>query len=204
MQVANKAGNLLFALSSILLLFSCEEKPKLNTKEIVKEVKNRTIKRITPTEIIEKVNNEGELVVVAIEKNWTMALNNGLEEKGKEYAKKFCIVPFIPGYDTIASADITIKKIGKGAFNQPKKLDPFEKQILEAYQYNIEHHLAIEPTTQKSGEAHMLYTSPIFAKEKMCLQCHSNNQGFTDFKEGEFAGMWSVKLLKKSIIQKID
>jgi hypothetical protein len=189
---------------SFFLLLSCEEKTKLNTKEIVKEVRNRQIKRVTPSEIIEKVNDEGALIVASIEKNWLDALNFGLENKGVEYTKKFCIVPFIPGYDTIAGPEVAIRKLGMSALSHPEKLDKFEKQILEAYQYNVEKKIPLLPNTQKIGEKYLLYSSPIFVKDKMCLQCHSNNQKYGDFKDGGFAGIWSIKILKKSIIQKID
>ena len=186
------------------LTSSCHEKSKLDTKKIVKEIKNRKIKRITPAEIVDKVDSEGESKVKSIEKNWLSALNSGLENKGLEYTKKFCIVPFIPGYDTIATPGVTIKKIGKDALLRSAKLELFEKQILEAYQYNVEHAIPLLPNTQKSGQDYMLYTSPIFAKEKMCLQCHSDQSKISKFKEGEFAGMWSVQFKKKNLIEKLN
>lgn len=187
-----------------MLLCACEQQTQLNTKEIVREVKSREIKRVTSTEIMEEVNSEGAQVVASIQKNWLEALEFGMENKGKEYSKKFCIVPFIPGFDTIADQNTTIKKIGLSSVSQPRKVDNIEKQLLEAYQYNVENGIALKANTQKSGDTYMLYTSPIFANEKMCLECHSNNQGYADFKQGGFAGMWSVKILKKSVIQKID
>lgn len=192
-----------FLLSPIIagiLLFSCEEKKKLDTKKISSEIKSRKIRRITPSEILNTADLTGKKMVAGIEHNWLEALQLGMESKGVEYTKKFCIVPFIPGYDTIVTEGMEIKKIGRNNLKMPGKLTSLEKQLLDAYLYNVEQKIPLTGNLQKEGEDYLLYTSPIYFKEDICLQCHKKEGGETAFKKGDFAGIWSVRLSKKKLI----
>ncbi len=181
------------------LLISCDEKPQLDTKAISKEVKNRKITRVSQADILELASGRGNILVSEIEVNWKKALKNGLEEKGKEYSKKFCIVPFIPGIDTILQKATSIKKLGwlnNGKFDKP---DSLEIQIREAYSYNVEHNISLAQNVQRYGKEYVLYTSPIKLDDKMCFHCHSSEVPETS--KNNYTGFWSIKFSKKQLIE---
>ena len=97
-----------------------------------------------------------------------------------------------------------------------------EKGILEAYEYNTENNLALDPSIQKfeNGEVY-LYTKAIKIPNGMCLNCHG--EPGTDIsaetqkalaelypedkaighKIGDLRGMWSIRIPKKEVVKKM-
>ena len=178
---------------------SCEEESEINTKEISKEVKKRKIKKVSPSDLLSLAEIKGANTVESLEKNWKEALKEGLEVKGKEYAKKFCIVPFIPGFDTISKNCTSIKKLGNN-LNIAKKADSLEKIILEAYNYNQENNIPLTSNIQREGEKFILYSSPIFYDDASCTNCHSSQNPKENLQK-KYVGFWSVKFSKKLLLE---
>src|SRR5690606_10852118 len=124
---------------------SCDQKMDIDTKAISREVKNRKIKRVAEVDILHLADEKGKKTVAILEKSWQSALKNSLDEKGKEYAKKFCIVPFIPKYDSLAKFSESIRKIGSDYTTAKSKPDSIDVLIAEAYQYNRENNVPLKP-----------------------------------------------------------
>jgi hypothetical protein len=187
----------------LLVTVSCREKSHVDTKVISQEVKNREIKRVTQADLLQEASLAGSAVVKAIEQNWIYALDNGIENKGVEYSKKFCIVPFIPGYDTIAGEEIVIRKIGRGNKRGIMAADTTEQQLVAAYEYNVDHQLPLSPNVQVK-DTYLLYTSPIVFNKKMCYQCHGARETGKEENNNNFAGIWSVKIARKKLVREMD
>ena len=94
-------------------------------------------------------------------------------------------------------------------------------ELLDAYHYNAENKLALEPNVQILPEGDLLYTKPIVLNDQMCLRCHGTplqdigaadwamlqaaypQDKATGYKTGDLRGMWVVKLPKESLVKSI-
>jgi hypothetical protein len=94
-----------------------------------------------------------------------------------------------------------------------------EKQILEAYKFQLNDSLGLQANVQPIGEDQYLFTQPIMVEGALCLTCHGKPENgllketndfikskypkdqATGYEIGDLRGMWSITFPKKKVIQ---
>jgi len=113
-----------------------------------------------------------------------------------------------------------IKRVSLKIRNQKNAPDILEKQLLEAYAYNIAEEIPVAAAVQMMDNGpNVLYTKPIILNNPLCLNCHgmvgteisdSNyalikglypNDSAIGYNLNDLRGMWSIKISKKDIIK---
>lgn len=187
-----KNFNLIFF--PILLLCSCYERLP-ESKEIAAEAKRRKIGRIKPADILEETNRLGELIISETDSTWKLELDKEIDSKVTMQNSSACIIELQP-FRNKSLNDFSISKWGIKNAKSNKSIIK-EREILDAYLYNVAKKLPIESNIQKLGDTVLLFTQPIYFDKSKCKNCHSSN------KTTDFAGMWSVSMSKKKIVENI-
>lgn len=82
-----------------------------------------------------------------------------------------------------------------------------EKQVFEAYEYNVENGESLGSNIQKeNGGAVLLINEPIILNQSMCLSCHGEGSAASSelnqsYKQDAFMGMWSIRISRKEIVK---
>ncbi len=97
------------------------------------------------------------------------------------------------------ATDITfISAVDASALEQAS---PKEKEVFEAYLYNVEEGLEMRDNIQKINDSTLLYTRPLLRPLMEVLQeKDSVSRDFSDKKA--MAGMWSLRISRKEIIRR--
>jgi hypothetical protein len=215
--------NYLTLLIFSVLVFSCGPRERVS-KEVFDEVnKTMEVKRVTDAEITQEAMIWGDSIITLAQKNLISNLQKAIEEGGLVHAIQFCNENASELTDVLdPSEGVIIKRVSTKNRNPLNVPDEDEAQILDAYAYNSEQGLESEPNIQKieNGEV-LLYTKAIIFPGGLCQNCHGNpdsdltpevlkeiknrypqDQAF-GFKTGDLRGMWSVKMPKKSIVNRL-
>lgn len=178
----------IFFLGSMLMIISCtdlQEHNRQNMQKVEEEMKMREFKKITETEMITWVNEEGKKIAKLLNKERHEYLSNAEIAETDPYKLLECC-PSLMLDSLIKSYPMEIKKINFQVL--PKgKLYKEEKEILEAYHYSLEKKEKIFENYQKLRDevpTKFLFTSPIKIADK-------------------YVGMWSLVFPRSSIIKKL-
>ena len=207
----------------ITLLSSCGSNERVS-KEVFEEVnKSMEVKKLNEADIIQAGMKWGDEISTEAQQQLINALQKAIEEKGVPGAVEFCNVQALPILQSVSEKHgVSIRRASNRYRNPQDKPTEEEKGILEAYEYNAENELPLEPSIQKfeNGEVY-LYTKAIKIPNGMCLNCHG--QAGTDIsletqkalsdlypqdnaighKIGDLRGMWSIRIPKKEVVNKM-
>ncbi len=170
-------------LSAYWLLLSCDPK-RLDTKVAKAAIEASQPKRVLPEQIVAQVDEWGKVITDSLNKDLSRFFTKSMMKKRiwEEYKAD---VRFL-----------TLKDL------QNKTLDEKTHQVLEAYQYNAEHHLPQTDNIQKiekEDTIFYLYTLPVAINEKL-LKIDS----LKSLKKGDLLGVWGIKFTKKEVIKKLN
>ncbi len=213
---------LYFAILTVLII-SCNDKPANTSDEAFKdEMKDRQIKKVSDGAIIDAAMRRGELIADSAQKLLGSSLKKALEEGGVQGAIKYCNLSAYPIMDSLeAYYGAEIRRASLKVRNPDDSPTKMEKQLLEAYQYQVEIDDKLSPNVQRLEDEYLLYTKPITIQNAMCLKCHGEvgkylkeedyalikslypQDNATGHQMGDLRGMWSVKLSKKDIIKSL-
>ena len=207
----------------ITLLSSCGSNERVS-KEVFEEVnKSMEVKKLNEADIIQAGMKWGDEISTEAQQQLINALQKAIEEKGVPGAIEFCKVQALPILQSVSEKHgVSIRRASNRYRNPQDKPTEEEKGILEAYEYNAENELPLEPSIQKfeNGEVY-LYTKAIKIPNAMCLSCHGQpgtdispetqkvidelypNDLATGFKLGDLRGMWSIRIPKKEVVNKM-
>jgi hypothetical protein len=195
-KYAKIAAYCLLIIDSCLLLNACDFSKRIDTRQAVKELHEREVKRITPTQFIAQVDEWGKIIVDSLNKN----LPVNLEERVliDSLSKKYRV-------EILTGSPLNLQNPAFG-----KKVN----EILDAYQYNSEKHLPQVDNIQKSDdELSFFFTAPIiknvqFDKLKktqlQTLEKMAHLDSLSYRKKGDFAGLWLIKFSKKEVVRLSD
>jgi len=179
-----------------LLLNGCDFSKRIDTRQAVKELHEREVKRITPAQFNAQVDEWGKTIVDSLNKNLLTTLESKalIDSLSKQYR-----VDIFVGSPLKLQNPIFGKKVN---------------EILDAYQYSAERHLPQVDNIQKSeDEMFYFYTAPImingqfaqlkkFEIETIGKEVKLDSLSFR--KKGDFAGLWLIKFSKREIIRLSD
>ncbi len=207
----------------ILEMIACDPKPVGNQQAIKEEIENREIKRVTKADILREASEKGDLISSAAQTNLAKILLEKIQNEGVIEAVEHCNVVAIPLVDSLSEVyGANIRRVSSKVRNARDKPDAIEAEILEAYHYAVENNFPAESNVQEINDKVVLYTKPILLSNHVCLNCHGNigsdilrenhesitslypEDSATGYKIGDLTGMWSIRLLKKNLIQNMD
>ncbi len=178
----------LLLILTVVLFYSCD-RGRIDTSEFAKELEDRKIKHVSQGKIVSQAMASGKVITDTLTKKIkeinlsSVACDIHNLELTKALEKDF------DGQIALFSADL-----------QQKNLISSEKEILDAYLYNIENKLSVEPNCQNLKNGIWLYTLPITYNAPSDTMCTGANK---NIKKGDLVGMWSVKLSEKTLIRKV-
>ena len=205
----------------MLVLVSCnlEEDKVEDAKRLKFEMENRKLKKISEAEIFTLAYSKGDEIVKRVGDSLKTHLIGAIKNGGVLEAIKYCNVEAMPLTSKISKHLFAkIRRVShknRNIENAPNT--DLEKQILEAYQYNVDNKESVASNVQISDDL-ILYTSPIMVGP-LCLNCHGieeldmekenitllkelyPNGKAMGYKAGELRGMWSVTFDKKEFIK---
>lgn len=205
------------------LLFSCGRGERVS-KDVFEEVnKNMEVKRLTEVEILEEAMIWGDSITQEAQQNLITKLQNAIAEKGIPGAVEYCKVNAFPILEEVSkNHGVIIRRVSNRFRNPADQPDSEEAPILEAYEYNAENGLPIDPNLQKleNGEV-LLYTKAIIIPEGLCLNCHGDpgkdisaetlrtldslypQDRAKGHKIGDLRGMWAIRFPKREVVRRL-
>ncbi len=180
----------------LLLLIACNG--QLNSEErkaVRNEMNEREIKRITPGELIQTASNRGKKVADMAQ---TILLQSSFAHPDKLLIQELS-ESNTALFDSLNQNYIALTRwVGSKVLDQPNQLNSMEKQLLDAYLFNIENELEINENVQAMGNDSLLYTNPVMLSKWLELSGDTTEQDNT--RKDQLLGMWSIKLSKRAII----
>ncbi len=179
-----------------LLLTACDFSKRIDTRAAVKELREREVKRITPTQFVAQVDEWAHIITDSLNKN----LTKNLEKRDliDSLSSKYRV-------EILTGSPINLQNPAYG-----KKVN----EILDAYQYNAEKHLPQVDNIQKSDdEKFFFYTEPITLKNQLdelkktqieALGKSAKLDSLAFRKKGDFVGLWLIKFSKKEVVRLSD
>jgi len=208
----------------ILFLFSfCNQ--QLNEKErkaINEEMKSRDIKQVKDADIIAAAFEQGRIIADTSQKLLFAQLLSAIQTEGVSHAIEFCKVSAYPLVDSLSKYyNAMVKRVSVQFRNTEDSPNQMEKEILEAYQFNMENNLELMDNVQMLQNDYLLYSKPIVINNGLCLNCHGiigeqlleenynllkslyPSDKATGYQIGDLRGMWSIKLSKKELVKSL-
>ena len=188
----------------------------VDREKIKQEMKDRQIKRVSEPELMDAAFQTGASLASIAEDVLLEKLDDfyaTIQSDATDSAELIIYRPLSqligPLLDSLSSNSGHVVSL----FNlKLENLNPdtleVEKQLLEAYQYNLENDVQSEDNVQRFGAEHLLFTRPITSKTGICLSTllATNRAGESDSLKSQhvyFCGMWSIRLSKKEIIKSL-
>ncbi|MEP0712814.1 DUF3365 domain-containing protein [Algoriphagus sp.] len=214
---------LLYFLLPSFLLLACGPQERIS-KSVFDEVNNAMeAKKLSDAEITQEAMIWGDSISSEAQRQLMERLQMAVAEKGFVGAVDFCHLNANPSIKELNDKHgVSIRRTSLRARNQDNLPTDDELPLLEAYQYNSENNIENEPNIQKiEGGEVLLYTKAIVIPSEFCLACHGDTKSdineevlnkinalypddlARDFEVGELRGMWSVKLPKKSVVNRL-
>jgi len=205
----------------VVLVWSCGfSTEKRRPKQIEKTYDQREVKKVSEAEIINKTNALGDSITKLAGAVFMDKIAEKYSEGGYEAAAEFCSMNAYPLTDSLANEyKVFLKRVSNKNRNPENAPADLEKQILDAYEYSVEHGDELGSNVQfiRPGDT-ILFNKPIQIPSELCLNCHGKagqiseevqtvlqqeypKDQATGYKVGDIRGMWSLKFLKKEIVQ---
>jgi hypothetical protein len=213
---------LLYTLIVFVLIQACDTNKPVDREAVKEEMESREIKRVSESEISAKAIEIGNAIAMEAGKTLKTNLLTAIKTEGVPEAIEFCNANALELVQKLEdSMNVTIFRVSQKWRNPKDEPDSLEALMLEAYQYNIDNNLAVEPGIQEENKEVLLYTSPIKIDNPLCLQCHGKigdevlnethakitslypNDNATGYELGQLRGMWSIRIPKKEVVKRL-
>jgi hypothetical protein len=206
-----------------LLVSACGQQERVS-KSVFDEVNSSMeAKKLSEAQITQEAMIWGDSISTEAQSQLMGNLQKAVSEKGFVGALDFCNVNASPIVKELNEKHgVVIRRSSLRARNPENLPTDEELPLLEAYQYNVENSIENEPNIQKiEGGEVLLYTKAIVIPSEFCLACHGDptNQIETavlnkidslyskdlakGFVVGDLRGMWSLKLPKKAVVNRL-
>lgn len=203
----------------IPFVISCDARRNVDTSAVKKELQQREVKKITDAEIMARAMEIGEKITDQAQKSLAVKLQASLKRGGTKEAISYCNLHAMPIVDSISQKyGAQIKRVSIKARNKHDLPDSLERQILEAYKFQLEDSASLQSNIQPLADQYFLFTKPIMINSGLCLNCHGRldngmlestrdllktkypDDQAVNYQIGDLRGMWSVRIPKKNIV----
>ena len=206
-----------------MLLMACGPQERIS-KSVFDEVNNSMeAKKLSDAQITQEAMIWGDSISNEAQQQLMASLHKAVSEKGLSGALEFCNANAIPITKELSEKyGVSIRRTSSRARNQANLPTEEEFPLLDAYEYNAESNIQNEPNIQsiEGGEV-LLYTKAIVIPSEFCLACHGDpaneiekgvlimidslysNDLAKGFNVGDLRGMWSLKIPKKAVVNRL-
>ncbi|EON77353.1 cytochrome c family protein, putative [Lunatimonas lonarensis] len=211
----------IFYIFFFALLISCGSEKSVD-RETFREIQKSTeIKKVNEAELVEFAMKWGDQISAEAQKSLVETLQKVIADRGLAGAVDFCHAEALPITKEVAEKHrVAVKRVSLKNRNPANAPNDMEKNLLEAYAYNLAQGMENQPNIQKldNGEV-LLYTKAIVIPGGICLSCHGDpgseieestlakisekypHDKATGYKAGELRGMWSIAIPRKEAIR---
>ncbi|SMG43462.1 Protein of unknown function [Marivirga sericea] len=193
---------------------------KRRPKQIEDTQQQRAVKKVSEADIINKTTKLGDSITQIAASVFMGKTSEKFSEDGYKGAAEYCSMNAYPLTDSLAKEyKVFLKRVSSKYRNPNNAPSDLERQVLDAYEYSVEQDDEIGSNVQfiRPGDT-ILYNKPIRIPSELCLNCHGSPSQISDeiktilkeeypqdlatgYKVGDLRGMWSLKFLKKEIVQ---
>ena len=205
----------------ILLVCACGfSTEKRRPKRIQDTQEQREVKKVSEADIINRTTKLGDSISQKVGAVFMGKISEKFADGGYKAAAEYCSMNAYPLTDSLANEyKVFLKRVSSKSRNPANAPSNLEMQVLEAYEYSSSNGDDIGANVQfvRPGDT-ILYNKPITISSNLCLNCHGNPSQIseevkiilqeeypkdkaTGYKVGDLRGMWSIKFLKKEIVQ---
>ncbi len=218
----NKFRSAIYLTAILAISWSCSSDKKVDTAAVRKELNDREIKKATEAEIISKVHEIGNSIVLQTQQTLGKNLQNALQTGGVENAIEFCNLNAMPLVDSLNKhLDTRIRRVTFKARNQGDLPDSIESAILKAYAFQSTDSVPKTSNVQSMDDKTFLFTKPIIVENALCLTCHGEigngmaqetddyikslypEDQASGYQIGDLRGMWSIRISRKKAVQSL-
>jgi len=154
-------------------------------KAFREELEQREVKRVTPGEVTEAVFQQGNNIADTL---YQLFLTKDIDTK--LLRTSVITAEDDPLLDSLnRKYKVHIKWIGSDVASDTSVLTALEKELLDAYLYNIENGQEVRENVQRIDEKSFLFTQPV----------HSNAIN-SSTESLQWEGMWSITLSQREVI----
>jgi hypothetical protein len=168
--------------------FSCSD-PRPDRSGLEQENKNREVKILKPTDVIDFSLSAGELVAKSLNENLLSLLQNNAELES-------CKLPswnlLLDSTQILLINEVKRVGISDSTMQRISGLNKVEANLMEAYNYTWEENLTLENNLQKDIEKQSYLYSSVIYLQQGCLTCHQ--------KQERAVGVWLINLNIKQVI----
>lgn len=213
----------LFLVLLILTVLACDFTAKKRVPEYAQRMKQqREVKKVSEADIINTTKKLGDSISQVATEIFLTKMTEKFAEGGYKAAAKYCSMNAYPLTDSLASQyDVFLKRVSNKNRNPQNVPAGVEEEVLEAFEYSANHNDKLGANVQfvRPGDT-ILYNKPIRIPSELCLNCHGNSSQISEevqavlsedypndkavgYKVGDLRGMWSLKFLRKNIVQEM-
>ena len=162
-----------------------------DTKELVQEMKDNQIKRVTGGQLTEIVDNWGKKIVRDVERELVRKLTKSPNE-----VASICQLKNLPVADSLRELyAVEIRLFGAKDLKN-SLISAKEQEVLGAFMYNSQNNIPPVDNIQRLGDTAYVYNAAIESSSLVCQKCFDN-------KPVAFA-VWSVVFSKREVIRRVD
>ena len=186
-----KKYSLLF-LIALGFVVACSTPDRIgNTKELVQEMKDNQIKRVTGGQLTEIVDNWGKRIVRDVERGLVQKLT-----KGNSEAATACQLKNLAVVDSLRELYAVQIRLFGAKDLENSAISAKEREVLGAFMYNSQNNIPPVDNIQRLGDTAYVYNAAVVASSPICKKCFASQQvGFA---------VWSVLFNKREVIRRVD
>ncbi len=209
---------------AVALISSCDTKnlDANQRAEVKKEMDNRELRKLADVDILNAGQSQAAMIADTAQKLLGQTLMKTIQQAGVPAAVAYCNVVAYPLVDSLSKVyNASIKRASLNTRNPKDQPEPWEAEMLEAYQFGVDNDQSLSENAQLDDDRkYVLYTKPIAITNGMCLNCHgTENQVLPEtrslleqlyptdnalgHKMGDLRGMWSIKIPVEEIVKKM-
>ena len=196
---------------------SVDSNKNIDREKIRQEMKDREIKRVSEPELMDAAFRTGaDLVGMAddiLSKKLegfydSIVSNTNNQDKWVIHPPvSQVIMPVLDSLSQLTGHSVALFSLKlKGLYTDTLDV---EKQLLEAYQYNIDNELTSEDNVQRLGTDQLLFTRPVTSKSSICFPALVEEvfdkapDTLGNDRSVYFCGMWSIRLSKRLLVRSL-
>lgn len=182
-----------YILAFLALVTSCNPERVKYTNELKAEMADSKIKRITNADLIETIDNLGERVTIAVQKELATQLQKTTNPAEQA---KLCRLQHLPRTQAIAQRYVLdIRLLGANDI-QNKALNPKEREILDAYLYSVKQKQQPISNIQKISDTSYVYNAAVPTDNPICKACFQTHSV-------PFA-VWHIGFQKREVVRRMS
>lgn len=182
-----------FLLTLLTLMGSCSSDRIQYSDKLKQEMADKKVKRVTIVQMNESVDDWGQEIAKVAQNELTARLKQaGTTAPSAE----LCQLKGLPQTQAlIKKYGVNVRLLSAADIKNPG-LAPKEREVLDAYLYNVENKLPQTSNIQKIGDTLFVYNVPVPTDNPICRQCFAG--------QAQPLAVWRVAFPKREVVRHIS